>query len=135
MAAGTDAVVRVASDAADDVYNDVLRPGFELELRAARDAATAVTDAAEYGIHAAGTAISYAAQAGSRVYHAVTKVAEAVVHAAVHVVKTAYHAAAKAVTATETFVKRHAATIASIVVGVVVFAGCEAATDGVGTIG
>jgi Xanthomonas XOO_2897-like deaminase/Pretoxin HINT domain len=50
-------------------------------------------------------------------------------------VKTAYHAAAAAATATVTFVKRHAATITSIVVGVAVFAGCEAVTAGVGSIG
>ena len=78
MAATADAAVREVSDAADDVYNDVLRPGWELEVRLARDEATAVTDAAEYGIHAAGTMISDAAQAGSRVYHEVTRVAEAI---------------------------------------------------------
>jgi hypothetical protein len=125
----------VISDAADDVESDVLRPGWELAVRAARDEATAVADAAEYGIHAAGTAVSYAAQAGSRVYHATTKVAEAAGHAAVHVVKTAYHAAAAAATATVTFVKRHAALITSLVVGAVVFAGCEALTLGIGSVG
>jgi large repetitive protein len=134
-AAAADATVRAVSDAADDTYDDVLRPGMALAIRLARDEVTAVVDAAQYGIHAAGTVISYAAQAGSRVYHAVTKVAEKVVHEAVHVVKTAYHEAAKAATATVAFVKRHAATITSIVVGVVVFAGCEAVTAGVGTIG
>jgi hypothetical protein len=135
VAATADAAVREVSDAADDVYNDVLRPGWELEVRLARDEATAVTDAAEYGIHAAGTMISDAAQAGSRVYHEVTRVAEAIGHEAVHLVKTAYHDAAKAATATVAFVKRHAALIVSLEVGAAVFAGCEAVTLGIGSIG
>jgi RHS repeat-associated protein len=135
VATGADAAARVLSQASDDLASDVLRPGWALAVRLTRDEAAAVTDAAEYGIHAAGTAISYATQAGSRVYHAATKLAGAVRHEAVHLVKTAYHAAAAAATATVTFVKRHAAVITSIVVGVAVFAGCEAVTAGVGSIG
>ncbi|MFJ2559223.1 MULTISPECIES: hypothetical protein [unclassified Streptomyces] len=41
----------------------------------------------------------------------------------------------KAAKASAHFVKQHAATIASVAVGVVVFAGCTAATGGVGVIG
>jgi RHS repeat-associated protein len=131
VAAGTDATINAVSDAGGDVYADVLRPGWELAERGARAAGNAVRDAAEYGVHAVGTVVRYAAQAGSRVYHAVTTAADAVVH----VVKTAYHAAKKAATATVAFVKHHAAAITSIVVGVAVFAGCEAVTAGVGSIG
>ena len=135
VAATADAAVRAASDAAGDVASDVIRPGWELVVRAARDEATAIADAAEYGIHAVGTAVSYAAQAGSRVYHAATKLAEAAGRDAVKVVKTAYHAVKKAATATVAFVRHHAAAITSIVVGIAVFAGCEAVTAGVGSIG
>lgn len=135
VAATADAAVRAASDAAGDVASDVIRPGWELVVRAARDEVTAIADAAEYGIHAVGTAVSYAAQAGSRVYHAATKLADAAGRVAVHLVKTAYHAVKKAATATVAFVKHHAAMITSIVVGIAVFAGCEAVTAGVGSIG
>ena len=135
VAAGADTVVNAISDAGGDVYADVLRPGWEIVQRTARAAGNAVKDAAEYGVHAVGTVVRYAAQAGSRVYHAVTRAADAVGHAVVHVVKTAYHAVKKAATATVAFVKHHAAAITSIVVGIAVFAGCEAVTVGVGSIG
>jgi hypothetical protein len=135
-AAAVDATVQAVSNAADDTYTDLIRPGWELSVRAAQDEANAVEDAAEYGIHAAGTVVSFAAQAGSRIYKAATSaVSAAAGRAAVHVVKTVYHEAEKAATATVAFVKHHAAAITSIVVGVAVFAGCEAVTAGVGSIG
>jgi len=132
VAATADAAVRAASGAAGDVVSDVIRPGWELVVRAARDEATAIADAAEYGIHAVGTAVSYAAQAGSRVYHAATRLADAAGRVAVSLVKTAYHGVKKAVTSAVAFVKHHAAVITSVVVGIAVFAGCEAVTAGVG---
>jgi hypothetical protein len=52
-----------------------------------------------------------------------------------HAARTAYHATVKAAKATATFVKHHAAAITSLVVSTAVFAGCEALTAGVGTIG
>ncbi|MEV0912659.1 polymorphic toxin-type HINT domain-containing protein, partial [Streptomyces hokutonensis] len=52
-----------------------------------------------------------------------------------HATRTAYHATVKAVKTTGKFIKNHAAAITSIVVSTAVFAGCEAATWGVGTIG
>ena len=135
VAATADAAVRAASGAAGDVASDVIRPGWELVVRAARDEATAIADAAEYGIHAVGTAVSYAAQAGSRVYHAATRLADAAGRVAVSLVKTAYHGVKKAVTSAVAFVRHHAAVITSIVVGIAVFAGCEAVTAGVGSVG
>ncbi|MGW5659347.1 LamG-like jellyroll fold domain-containing protein [Streptomyces sp. NPDC003758] len=72
----------------------------------------------------------------------VRKVAKAVKHAASKAVKAAKKAVKKigrgikkAAKATAHFVKQHAATIASVAVGVVVFAGCTAATAGAGAIG
>jgi hypothetical protein len=107
LAAAVDATVQTVSDAADHTYSDLIRPGWELAVRAAQDEANAVEDAAEYGIHAAGTVVSYVVQAGSRIYKAATNPVSAVGWAAVHVVKTAYHDAKKAATATVTFVKHY----------------------------
>ncbi|MGH3418121.1 MAG: RHS repeat-associated core domain-containing protein, partial [Streptosporangiaceae bacterium] len=135
VASGADAGVKAVTDAGEDVYTDVIQPDLAVMVRVARDGVNAVKDAAEYGIHAAGTVIHYAAQAGSRAYHAVTRAAAAAGHAVVHVVNTAWHAVSKAATATVAFVRHHAALITSIVVGVAVFAGCEAVTAGVGSIG
>jgi hypothetical protein len=45
VAATADAAVRAASGAAGDVASDVIRPGWELVVRAARDEATAIADA------------------------------------------------------------------------------------------
>ncbi|MFE4264631.1 LamG-like jellyroll fold domain-containing protein [Streptomyces sp. NPDC056883] len=68
----------------------------------------------------------------------VRKVAKAVKHVAKKVVKAAKKvgtAVKKAAKATANFVKQHASTIASVAVGVAVFAGCTAITAGVGAIG
>jgi RHS repeat-associated protein len=88
-------------------------------------------DAANLGAHAAATVISAAAH-GAR---AVTQWAGHALNRAVTVLKTAYHAAAQAATATVTYIKHHAAAIASIAAGTLVFAGCLIATDGAGSIG
>ncbi|MFJ2704355.1 LamG-like jellyroll fold domain-containing protein [Streptomyces sp. NPDC087428] len=68
----------------------------------------------------------------------VHKVAKAAKHVAKKVVKAAKkvgRAVKKAAKATANFVKQHASTIAAVATGVVVFAGCTAATGGVGVIG
>jgi hypothetical protein len=135
VAAYTDDALHAVAGATTDIYADVIRPGMELALRLGRDTLNAVKDAAVEGIRAVGTVVSYAAQAGSRAYHAVTRAAAVVGHAVVHAVKSTWHAVKKAATATVSFVKHRAALITSIVVGAVVFAGCEAATAGVGTVG
>ncbi|MEV8097778.1 LamG-like jellyroll fold domain-containing protein [Kitasatospora sp. NPDC085879] len=98
-------------------------------------------------------------KAAKRVYHHTVTTVRNTVKAAVHKVTTAYHAVAKkvtnsavykatktvakaavatvnkAATASANYVKQHAAAITSFVVSTAVFAGCEAFTAGVGTIG
>ncbi|WP_308314609.1 LamG-like jellyroll fold domain-containing protein [Streptomyces gilvus] len=93
-------------------------------------------------VHAVHTAYHKVSRAVHRVVHAVKKAAHKVAHAVkkaakavAHAARTAYHATVKAVKTTAKFVKNHAAAITSIVVSTAVFAGCEAATWGVGTIG
>ncbi|MGW2516580.1 LamG-like jellyroll fold domain-containing protein [Streptomyces sp. NPDC001617] len=93
-------------------------------------------------VHAVHTAYHKVSRAVHRVVHAVKKAAHKVAHAVkkaakavAHAARTAYHATVKAVKSTAKFVKHHAAAITSIVVSTVVFAGCEAATAGVGSIG
>ncbi|MFF9626852.1 LamG-like jellyroll fold domain-containing protein [Streptomyces griseosporeus] len=72
----------------------------------------------------------------------VRKVAKAIKHGVAKAVKAAKKAVKKigrgvkkAAKATANFVKQHAATIASVATGVVVFAGCTAITAGAGAIG
>ncbi|MEU2286011.1 LamG-like jellyroll fold domain-containing protein [Streptomyces sp. NPDC013178] len=81
--------------------------------------------------HAVHRVVHAVKKAAKKVAHAVKKAAHAVAHAA----RTAYHATVKAAKATATFVKHHAAAITSFVVSTAVFAGCEALTAGVGSIG
>ena len=102
---------------------------------AVRETSQAVVDAAKWGAHGAEAAWHTVQQAGSRAYHTAATWASEGYHAETHALATAYHAVARAATATTRFVENHAATIASIAVSVAVFAGCEAATEGVGTIG
>ncbi|GKQ33691.1 LamG-like jellyroll fold domain-containing protein [Streptomyces sp. A012304] len=81
--------------------------------------------------HAVHRVVHTVKKAAKKVTHAVRKAAHAVAHAT----RTAYHATVKAAKATATFVKHHAAAITSFVVSTAVFAGCEALTAGVGSIG
>jgi RHS repeat-associated protein len=79
----------------------------------------------------------YAHKVVKKVKKTVRKVAKAVKHVAKKVVKAAKkvgRAVKKAAKATANFVKQHAATIASVAVGVAVFAGCTAATGGAGVV-
>ncbi|MEV7151660.1 LamG-like jellyroll fold domain-containing protein [Streptomyces sp. NPDC093084] len=93
-------------------------------------------------VHAVHTAYHKVSHAVHRVVHAVKKAAHKVAHtvkkaahAVAHAARTAYHATVKAAKSTAKFVKNHAAAITSIVVSTAVFAGCEAVTAGVGSIG
>ncbi|QIY96386.2 LamG-like jellyroll fold domain-containing protein [Streptomyces sp. S1D4-11] len=93
-------------------------------------------------VHAVHTAYHKASRVVHRVVHAVKKAAHKIASgvkkaakAVAHVARTAYHATVKAAKATATFVKHHAAAITSFVVSTAVFAGCEAFTAGLGTIG
>ncbi|WP_157536093.1 LamG-like jellyroll fold domain-containing protein [Kitasatospora mediocidica] len=130
-------------------------------IAAAAAAAAAIAAAAQRAAAAAASRIvdmgRRVYQAAKRVYRYSVKTVRRVVHTVVHAVHTAYHAVAKAVkhvatvvkkaakavghavakaaVATASYVKHHAAAITSFVVSTAVFAGCEAATAGVGTIG
>ncbi|WP_226962683.1 MULTISPECIES: LamG-like jellyroll fold domain-containing protein [unclassified Streptomyces] len=80
----------------------------------------------------------YAHKVVKKVKKTVRKVAKAAKSVAKKVVKAAKkvgRAVKKAAKATANFVKKHAGTIASVAVGVAVFAGCTALTAGVGAIG
>ncbi|MGW5658681.1 LamG-like jellyroll fold domain-containing protein [Streptomyces sp. NPDC003758] len=81
--------------------------------------------------HAVHRVVHAVKKAAKKIAHAVKKAAHAVAHAA----RTAYHATVKAVKSAAKFVKHHAAAITSFVVSTAVFAGCEALTGGVGSIG
>ncbi|MEU9450634.1 LamG-like jellyroll fold domain-containing protein [Streptomyces sp. NPDC048277] len=121
-----------------DVYRASVRYTHRVYHYAARHVRRVVR-AAVHAVHSAYHRVSHAVH---RVVHAVEKAAHKVAHvvrkaahAVAHTARTAYHATVKAVKATEKFVKHHEAAIASIVVSTAVFAGCEAATWGVGTVG
>ncbi|MYS21865.1 RHS repeat-associated core domain-containing protein [Streptomyces sp. DvalAA-14] len=70
-----------------------------------------------------------------KVVHAAAKKAKAAVHTVAAATRTAYKATVSAAKTAATYTKNHAAAITSFVVSTAVFAGCEAATVGVGTIG
>jgi phage-related tail protein len=70
-----------------------------------------------------------------KVAKAVKHVASKAVKAAKKAVKKVGRAVKKAAKASANFVKQHAATIASVATGVVVFAGCTAGSFGVGAVG
>ncbi|GAA2882278.1 hypothetical protein GCM10010524_13610 [Streptomyces mexicanus] len=93
-------------------------------------------------VHAVHSAYHKVSRAVHRVVHTVKKAAKKVAHVAkkaahavAHATRTAYHATVKAAKSTAKFVKHHAAAITSFVVSTAVFAGCEAITGGVGSIG
>jgi large repetitive protein len=71
----------------------------------------------------------------SRVYHRVTHVARKVYHKAVSLVRTGYHEVRRVARAGASWVAHHRAAIASFAAGAAVFAGCEALTAGVGSVG
>ncbi|MBY8876850.1 LamG-like jellyroll fold domain-containing protein [Actinacidiphila acidipaludis] len=70
-----------------------------------------------------------------KIAHAVAQKARTAIHRAASAARTAYHATVKAVKTAATYAKHHAAAITSFVVSTAVFAGCEAVTAGVGSIG
>jgi RHS repeat-associated protein len=69
------------------------------------------------------------------VVHTVTHYADDAYHHATHYVSTAYHEVARVGQAAASYVKHHAAAIASFAVGAAVFGVCEGVTAGIGTIG
>jgi RHS repeat-associated protein len=103
-----------------------------------RNVLTGIADAARSGAHAIGAGWHAAVAAGAAAVHNVTRWAVTTYQQAAHAVNTAWHTVAKAANAVATFVKNHAATIASFVVSTAVFVGCDAAlgvtTAGVGAV-
>ncbi|MFI5973000.1 LamG-like jellyroll fold domain-containing protein [Streptomyces sp. NPDC051452] len=121
-----------------DVYHAtvrVVRRVYHYAVRKVRHAYHRVVHAVHSAYHKISRAVHRVVhavkKAAKKVAHAVKKAAHAVAHAA----RTAYHATVKAAKATAKFVKHHAAAITSFVVSTAVFAGCEAVTAGVGSIG
>ncbi|MEU6773346.1 LamG-like jellyroll fold domain-containing protein [Streptomyces sp. NPDC046759] len=93
-------------------------------------------------VHAVHSAYHRLSRVVHRVVHAVKSIAHKIAHvvrkaahAVAHAARTAYHATVSAVKTAAKFVKHHAAAITSMVVSTAVFAGCEALTAGVGSIG
>ncbi|WP_307043570.1 LamG-like jellyroll fold domain-containing protein [Streptomyces achromogenes] len=121
-----------------DVYHAtvrVVRRVYHYTARKVKRAARRVVHAVHTAYHKASKAVhrvvSTVKKAAKKVAHTVKKAAHAVASAS----RTAYHATVKAAKATATYAKHHAAAITSFVVSTAVFAGCEALTAGVGSIG
>ncbi|MFD9393174.1 LamG-like jellyroll fold domain-containing protein [Streptomyces sp. NPDC060000] len=121
-----------------DVYHATVR----VVRRVYHYTARKVRRAVHRVVHAVHTAYHKASRVVHRVVHTVKKAAKKVTHAVkkaahavAHASRTAYHATVKAAKATVTYAKHHAAAITSFVISTAVFAGCEALTAGVGSIG
>lgn len=121
---------------------DVYRATVRVTRRVYHYASRHVRRVYHAAVHAVHTAYHKVSHAVHRVVHAVKKAAHKVAHAVkkaakavAHATRTAYHATVSAAKTAAKFVKHHAAAITSFVVSTAVFAGCEAATAGVGTIG
>jgi RHS repeat-associated protein len=142
------AAKRVAK-AAVHVYHKaakVIRRVVHVARRVVRHTVHVVHDVYRATVRTVHRVYAYAARHVRRAYHAATHyvktayheakhVVKRVVHAAAHAARTAYHATVKAVKTAAKFAKHHAAAIASFVASTAVFAGCEALTAGVGSIG
>jgi hypothetical protein len=118
-----------------DAYHAAVHYAVHTVKAVARTAARYVKAA----VHVVKTAYHKVVAAAKKVVravaHTVARVAKTVAHAATRVARAVAHGVAVTAEATASFVKKHAATIASVAAGVVVFAGCEALTAGVGSIG
>ncbi|MEV0742695.1 LamG-like jellyroll fold domain-containing protein [Streptomyces sp. NPDC050549] len=121
---------------------DVYRATVRYTRRVYHYAARHVRRAYHYAVHVVHSAYHKVSRVVHRVVrkakevaHKVGRVVKKAAHAVASAARTAYHATAKAAKATARFVKHHEAAITSLVVSTVVFAGCEAATWGVGTVG
>ncbi len=134
----TAAKVKAVVSSAKSVYNRAktrVQDAYRSTMRRARRVYNYAARRVKRGYQAAVHAVHSAHHAISR---AVTRAKAAVKRRASQVAsatRTAYHATVKAAKTAGTYVKHHAAAITSFVVSTAVFAGCEAATWGVGTIG
>ncbi|UXY20240.1 LamG domain-containing protein [Streptomyces cynarae] len=94
-----------------------------------------VVHALHSAYHRVSSVVHRAVNAARHYVRAAVSVVKKAAHKVASVARTAYHATVSAVKTAATYVKHHAAAITSFVVSTAVFAGCEAATWGVGTIG
>lgn len=121
-----------------DVYHATVRRAVRVYHYAARHVKRAYHTAVRKvttAYHAAKRKVKRVVKKAKKAAHAVAKKAKAAAHTVASASRTAYKASVKAVKTAATYTKNHAAAITSFVVSTAVFAGCEAATVGVGTIG
>ncbi|MFI7385966.1 LamG-like jellyroll fold domain-containing protein [Streptomyces sp. NPDC049813] len=121
-----------------DVYRStvrVVRRVYHYTVRHVKRAYHRVVHAVKSAYHKAKKTVHRVVKAAKKVAHKVAHTVKKAAHAVAHAARTAYHATVKAVKSTAKFVKNHAAAITSFVVSTAVFAGCEALTAGVGSIG
>jgi hypothetical protein len=94
-----------------------------------------VVHAVHSAYHHVASVVHRVVQKAKHYAHEAVSVVKKAAHKVASVARTAYHATVSAAKTAATYVKHHAAAITSFVVSTAVFAGCEAATWGVGTIG
>ena len=138
---GTSAVstgLSYMDDGARFVYNQgvkAVKVVVKQTVRLAKTTVHKVADAYHYAKKTVKKALKVVKQVTTRVARAAVKHVKAAVHAVKTATRAVTHAVATAAKATGKFVQHHAGAIAAVVVGVAVFAGCEAATLGAGSIG
>ncbi|NUS09891.1 MAG: Teneurin-1 [Streptomyces sp.] len=121
-----------------DVYHATVRRAvrvYHYAARHVRRAYHAAVRKVKTAYHAAKRKVKRVVAKAKKAAHAVAKKARAAAHTVASATRTAYKASVKAVKTAATYTKNHAAAITSFVVSTAVFAGCEAATVGVGSIG
>ncbi|MDJ0344659.1 RHS repeat-associated core domain-containing protein [Streptomyces sp. H10-C2] len=134
----TAATVRTVVDAAKSTYRRArskVRDFYRSTMRRARRYYHYAARHVRRAYHAAVHAVHSAYHAVSRAVKRAVTVVRHAAHAVAKATRTAYHATVNAVKTAATYAKHHAAAITSFVVSTAVFAGCEAATWGVGTVG
>ncbi|MFE2374174.1 LamG-like jellyroll fold domain-containing protein [Streptomyces sp. NPDC059398] len=121
-----------------DVYHAtvrVVRRVYHYASRKVRRVYHAAVHVVHTAYHKASKVVHRVVHAAKKAVHTVKKAVKKAAHAVKQAARTAYHATVTAAKTAATFVKHHAAAITSFVVSTAVFAGCEAVTAGVGTIG
>lgn len=121
-----------------DVYHAtvrVVRRVYHYTVRHVKRAYHRVVHAVKSAYHKAKKTVHRVVKKAKQVAHKVAHTVKKAAHAVAKSARTAYHATVKAVKTSAKFVKNHAAAITSFVVSTAVFAGCEALTAGVGSIG
>jgi RHS repeat-associated protein len=122
----------------EDVYHATVRRATRVYHYAARHVKRyyhAAVRKVSSAYHAVKRKVQRVVAKAKKAVHAVAKKVQAAAHKIASATRTAYKATVKAVKTAATYAKNHAAAITSFVVSTAVFAGCEAVTAGVGTIG